>query len=255
VQLTLKKVKRVKTMAQIIFKTTQMFHDGIQHPYPAYKNPPAWYKKMSVQIEPISVREDNEVVSFRTIKSCIPVRDLLFSGYIIPLWGELASQKMDQDSPRTFSFVDSGMEETHVSRHFANQFMGSPLEKETRSFPMPKLGCPWSFHTDPGYSTLFIEPQYRENKISILPAIVDTDRWHSVLFPFKFNEKFSGKITSTEIIPEGTPLIQAIPFKREDFKMHVEIRKPEEKQNWLHQLQKKINDSYLKNFHTRKNYR
>ncbi len=247
-------------MTQIRFKTKQMFYDSIQHPYPASSNPPAWYKKLPVQERPPHVFEDNAVATSRTIKACIPVRDLLFSGYIVPLWEDLLSQKTNQDSPRLFSFAsaserDEPQEEASISRHFVNQFPGSPIEKATRSAPAPKLGCPWSFHTDPGYSTLFIEPQYRENKISILPAIVDTDRWHSVLFPFTFNEKFSGKTIEMETVPEGTPIIQAIPFKREDFKMHVEIRKPGEKVNWLYQLRKKLLNSYLKSYHTRKNYR
>jgi hypothetical protein len=51
-----------------------------------------------------------------------------------------------------------------------------------------------------------------------LPAIVDTDK-HPIMvnFPFFLKENFSG------VIPYGTPIVQVIPFKRENWKSKFSI--------------------------------
>jgi hypothetical protein len=52
--------------------------------------------------------------------------------------------------------------------------------------------------------------------VTILEGIVDTDGYNAaVQFPFIIDEGFEG------IIPAGTPIVQVIPFKREDWKMQI----------------------------------
>ena len=76
--------------------------------------------------------------------------------------------------------------------------------------------------TPKGYSTLFIHPM---NQIDLpfysLGGIVDTDTYPvPVNFPFFVKKSFSG------IIYADTPIIQAIPFKREAWESSIDEMKP-----------------------------
>jgi hypothetical protein len=77
----------------------------------------------------------------------------------------------------------------------------------------------WIIKTPPGYSTMFMHPTYSPDlPFYTLPAIVDTDK-HPIMinFPFFLREGFSG------VIPYGTPIVQLIPFKREDWKSKFSV--------------------------------
>jgi hypothetical protein len=64
---------------------------------------------------------------------------------------------------------------------------------------------------------LFISPLHRETPIIALPGIVDTDIYRApVNFPFVLRDpKMSG------LIPAGTPIIQVIPIKRDQWQMEI----------------------------------
>lgn len=75
-----------------------------------------------------------------------------------------------------------------------------------------KVPCPWSVHTDPGYSAhvlpaFFHFPYF--DKIYVYPGTVDYDDFHTINFIFSV-------ITPCDfVIPAGTPILQVLPFKRE----------------------------------------
>ena len=58
---------------------------------------------------------------------------------------------------------------------------------------------------------------HRGVPFTIMPGIVDTDTFdHPVNFPFQMNEKgFEG------VIKAGTPMVQVIPFKRDEWEMQI----------------------------------
>ena len=99
-----------------------------------------------------------------------------------------------------------------ISFHSIYQAPKHPLQN---SFPYPKWLNPWSIKTPRGYSTFFMQPVHRESVFTIMPGIVDTDKYTApVNFPFVLNDaNFEG------LIPAGTPITQAIPFKRDKWKM------------------------------------
>jgi hypothetical protein len=71
----------------------------------------------------------------------------------------------------------------------------------------------WAIKTPPGYSTMFIHPQLSmDSPLWAFPGIIDTDTFivdgH---FSFLVDKTFKG------VIKQGTPLVQVIPFKREDW--------------------------------------
>ena len=71
--------------------------------------------------------------------------------------------------------------------------------------------------TPPGYSVLFTHPMnWHYLPFYSLSGVVDTDTYTMpVLFPFMMKNNFEG------IIPKGTPVIQIIPFKRDDWKSNI----------------------------------
>jgi hypothetical protein len=74
--------------------------------------------------------------------------------------------------------------------------------------------------TPPGYSCLFIQPFYNfKHEWLLFPAIVDTDR-HDVAVHFPGYTRSKEKT----VIEEGQPLMQVIPFKRDEWKMSTNLQ-------------------------------
>lgn len=182
---------------------------------------PDWYKKA--------------ISGESSIKRCYGLADYLRTGYTIPLWAKLDIRpplnklqpkweaKYDFSHGRAshdLQFVDELIDDEFFSMNslFHNQFgqdqVGEcPVSRiKTRSnSAYLKLTNPWLFKTAPGYSTLFIAPQWSPDpRYQVMSGVVNTDYYHhaNVVLNIVANEEFS--------IEEGTPMLHAIPFKRED---------------------------------------
>jgi len=147
-----------------------------------------------------------------TIKRCVPVFDAATAGYIIFTNADIWVEKDPNESePMMKTRGPLG-----VGSHEYGQAKFHPSARKNTS--LPKLNNPWMIKTPKGYSTLFVSPMHNPNGIfTAFPAIVDTDTYtQEINFPFVLdNPNFSG------IIPAGTPIIQAIPFKRESWEMEI----------------------------------
>lgn len=196
------------------------------HPEPTSKFVPNWYKEMPRSRHPATFKpmeditwlEDNTqgLLYGHTMKECVPIRDYLTSGYIIPLWATIKIS-LNEEGRMNCGWGDG--DEEIISFHRPHQTVGCPVHnKNNNSKDVPKLMCPWQFKTPKGYSTFFFSPRYMEGQIEILPAIVDTDSYHEVNFPFLYH----GKNGEENTFEKGTPIVQLIPFKREDWKMEME---------------------------------
>jgi hypothetical protein len=203
---------------KITFTSQKPEYIELEHPTPAKKHVPNWYKDMTRHIGPqrkLDVTAINGVVDkYLTLKACVPVQDFLTSGYIIPLWQELLVKK-GSNGTLGFHWPDSNVEV--ITDHRREQVHGSPLAEETDGGLIFKFVSPWRIETPPGYSCLFFSPFYHRGDFEILPAIVDTDGLTEVNFPFIYK----GPAGETLYSP-GTPLIQVMPFKREDWTHAVE---------------------------------
>ena len=79
-----------------------------------------------------------------------------------------------------------------------------------------KMRNPWNITTPPGYSCLYLDPFLFQNKFfATWQGIIDTD---------KFNTNYDNaqiifypRVGHSFIIPKGTPLVQVIPYRREDW--------------------------------------
>jgi hypothetical protein len=225
-------------------------------PVPASKAIPDWYKSMPRSRHPYTDREmdsttwlDEETKSElvgSTFKECIPVRDYLTSGYIIPMWSDVELFKVKGNLQ--FNFTKNIIENKDMlNAHLRSQYMDTSLwDGKSNTVYMPKLNSPWGFKTPIGYSSLFFSPRYTKSCVEILPAVIDTDDHHQINFPFIFK----GEEGEKHVLEAGTPIIQVVPFKREVWtsSLHTGSFEPSKKYDSY------LTKSYLKLHHKKKKY-
>jgi hypothetical protein len=209
---------------------------------PAKNHVPDWYKK-------IPKWENNQIFNLEkgfniTIKNCMPFLDSLISGYFIVLPNDLYV-KNDNGTP-FISWNHSDFPPS--SRPEVASLNLVPTGHHPTEFTWKSAVA----NTVPvGYSVLFTHPLNRHDlPFTTLSGIVDGGLVMSPSgqIPFFIKEGFEG------IIPQGTPIIQLIPYRQE---------------NWIHKktkgLLKKSNEHsfktssliygwYKKTFWTRKKY-
>jgi hypothetical protein len=98
----------------------------------------------------------------------------------------------------------------------------------------------WSIKTPKGYSSIFTHPINRVDlPFYTLGGVVDTDGWGDAgSHPFLLKKGWEG------IIEKGTPIIQVIPFKRENWLSDIDNTMTKE---YDKQIGKR--DSYLKDYY------
>jgi hypothetical protein len=203
------------------------------YPTPIKLNIPEWYKKLEHSIH------------LKTIKGCMPFLDTLTSGYLLKIPQDfyvrhnIINEKGEKDSFQTFGLFNKS-DELHIKKinlnsridsHFIKQVEGSPLIEKNKNLPFYKIANPWKIKTPKGYSCLFVPPlNNADDRFSIIPGIVDTDTFpNEINFPITINGDKYPVLEDT--IKKGTPYVQIIPFKRDNWKMTLKTRKQEEIQN------------------------
>lgn len=227
---------------EIIFTNTSLF-SHIKSPEPASKSIPEWYKNTESYISG-KKKPDGNGKTTATIKRCMPVFDAITSGYII--YSSTDVYISIKNNQPWFEWPATDMVDFHPIEQ-------APLYPNKNKYSAyPKWINPWSIKTPPGYSILITQPLHREAPFTILDGIVDTDKYFSpVNFPFIMNDKnFEG------LIPEGTPLAQVIPFKRDRWSMRLGSNKEIKDQNEvILKMQTRFFDKYKTLFRSEKEYK
>jgi len=226
------------------------------HPIPAKNNIPHWFKKL----------EHTNVSA--TVKGCMPFLDTLTAGYILKMPVDYYLKhnfKIEGKEQRATGFQTplrptenvpyynlniNGVEQSHPTR----QLEGSPLIEKNKNQSFHKILNPWTIKTPPGYSTLFVPPLNNcDDRFSILPGIVDTDTFpNKINFPFTVNgDKYETLDTTIEY---GTPYVQAIPFKRDSWKMEINEEKQDTNIVWYFSVKHLLNN-YKKLFWSKKSWK
>jgi hypothetical protein len=221
---------------------------SIYYPRPASENIPEWYKKMNSYVGD-SKNTDGKGISLGTLKKCMPVFDVITAGYILVTPADiLVKQIPDENGIKTAYYEWSHFD--LIEFHSVLQAPTHPHKNEHVAYP--KFINPWGIQTPKGYSTLFIQPVHRESVFTIFPGLVDTDKYIAPInFPFVLNDsKFEG------LIPAGTPIVQVIPVKRENWKMEIGDEQELEKIIKVGTLNKTLMfDKYKNLFRTKKEYK
>jgi hypothetical protein len=195
------------------------FKDSYVAPVPAISLVPEWYKSLSLygksndekELHPVNhIGTDGTLVA---TKKCIPFFDALTSGYYYLLEDDLHVNLNENGFP-TLTWKGNIM----------------LLDKRpTLEVPIPTnchqlhfgFRMNWFYRTPPGYSVLVTHPMNRYDlPFFTLSGIVDSDIWGlPVFFSFFLRRDFIG------IIPKGTPIMQFIPFKRDDWELEINKNK------------------------------
>ena len=203
---------------EIEFFTDPDRYKMLPPPVPASKAMPEWwYKAQGTLVDETEEywREEGRP-SQGTFKRCQPFTDALRTGYIIPLWRDIAfaNRSFDPDIKNIdLNWGRSPYEE--AERKPWASWAG--IEGVDKLIPESSfsLSSPWIIRTPPGYSCYFTAPINGENPhIRLLSGIVNTDTYFNRInffFGFRENSPAHG------IFKRGMPLVQIIPFKREEW--------------------------------------
>lgn len=223
----------------------EIMADILEKPYPAKLRTPEWFAKTSRYIHDVpDVDQYGDPNS--TIKKCLPVIDALGAGYHIPLYCDLW---MENAGELNLSFKWSWEYGSVVTVQKTEQHSSYPVP--FGYYPTAfKFLNPWIVKTPPGWSTLFIHPQHHEElPFRCLSGLVDTDKFPAfVHFPFFLKKGFNG------LIPKQTPMIQAIPIKRENFKASYSWDKGFTLKKIWNKAQSEFFERYQRHFRQPKSY-
>lgn len=120
------------------------------------------------------------------------------------------------------------------------------LSKVAQKVPMP-----WAIFTEPGWSANVLPATMHcdyLDKIFVYPGTVDYDKFHTCNFIFT-------PIKECEfVIPAGTPLLQVIPFRREEVTMEFGRATQKDYDRHVFGTVSKVRGYYRKMFHSKKVY-
>lgn len=187
---------------------------GIELPFsPAAKALPEYWRTFSRFFEGKKFKPMGQGTSNQTVKACPPFLDSLMAGYVLTLEHDLYIDTTDVSDPK-FHWENGGPEWIigHDPKQLDPSILGSEFVKGAWKFGNDLL-----IETPNNYSLLFTHPLNRpELPFYTLSGIVDTDSYKMpVQFPFLVKKDFEG------LVKAGTPIVQIIPIKREEWQHEV----------------------------------
>ena len=178
-------------------------------PVPAKELIPKWYKDLSRYSvgDKINISEDG--AANMSVKACMPFLDTLTSGYIIKLHCDILVEWTSEDN-FTMKWTSDIPPLTPRGKSIAESI---PTAEGYTPF-LQAWEIRYPFRAPKGYSVLVTQPFNRLDLPTLATSgIVDADRGIGTGgVPFALKKGFSG------IIEAGTPILQMLPFKREDWK-------------------------------------
>lgn len=228
---------------KFIASTNEVFSD-FPHPQPSNQFTPKWYKEM-----PSLIGNEKKIYENRngnlTLKRCVPFRDSMFAGYMIPLPFDIYVTKQNKKIVVNCSYFGDFI---MVDEHQLEQYFMYPIP-EGYDVVALKWNNPWIIKTPRNWSTLFVNPIHHDVPFYTLSGLVDTDKHPvPVALPFFIKKDFEG------IIEKGTPIVQCIPIKRKNFVGYVVDKMDSLWSSWRKTTTQAF-DRYRDNYHTIKSYK
>ncbi len=217
--------------------------DVREKPVPASSMLPAWWKQM----DPFASGKF-DMIPYPTVtaKKCFPLLDGLTAGYILTLWSDLFVTK-DAYGDQVVKWATR----EPVVDAWTQMQVSSYEIPEGFSKTIYKYYHGWIIETPKNYSCLVTHPVgYQNLPIRTITGVVDTDKLEThANAPFLIKKDFEG------IIPKGTPMAQIIPFKREDWKMEIDLINEQQVSHRYDRLYSTIKSSYGINLRSKKEYK
>lgn len=207
-------------MNKIIFHSNKHYNKESSVPVPARKILPDWWNESDTFVKdwdgkPVA-NWDGKGKMF-SFKACPAMLDTFQTGYLLV-------------TPCDLEFYEkNGKIKVKIPLGF-DDFVGERPPMQGFSTPM---GCSpshfhwyanWAPELPEGYSSLYVPPiNHFELPWITVGGIIDSDKvTNSGLIPFFLKEGFTG------IVPAGTPYLQVIPFKREDWESETIFHSPQD---------------------------
>jgi hypothetical protein len=182
------------------------------HPKPTKNLTPEWFKqadKFELNKQTGEYWPNTEGGFVRSFKSCPGLLDIFITGYFYVTPCDIVFSKLSNGD--MIATPEPGYEDFVGARAPMNEFPvpHGYLDRHFHWYPN------WAPEVPEGYSVLYVNPINRFDLPFITTsAIIDNDKMNTPgLIPFFLRDDFEGKI------PKGTPYLQLIPYKREDWKM------------------------------------
>lgn len=187
-------------MKKIQYESGLAFHKTFVSPIKSHI--PKWYKEQTELWV-----NNKKAFQGQTLKQCIPFLDAMTAGYCIELSGDLFVEQRDGHA-----YITWGTKTAPVSTRAPEQSRTLPIPvgfDETHFLWSPE----GSLKLPKGYSAVFTHPLNRFDLPFVsLSGVIDDFVLGPGKFPFFIQKGFEG------LIPAGTPILQIIPFKREEWK-------------------------------------
>ena len=185
-----------------------------------------------------------------TWKACPAIKDGFSTGYVLKTPTEL---KFFKDSMGKIDVkVSDSRHKDFIQKRTPMQQFEHPMGYYKEHFAW---WSPWSLELPKGYSALFVTPMNRFDLPFInTTGIIDSDNVTEMgTLPFFIVDGWEGTL------PEGTPFVQIIPFKRENWESSIDQITPNE------MMKRQVENSakyrqpdggvYIKNVWTRREYK
>ncbi len=154
-----------------------------------------------------------------TSKRCPGIFDFTRAGYILPMWTDLMfrwngsnpSDPWDLLAPEIMNTLQDA-----INLHDYEQAHGAPFLDDGCK-QLVKLNSPWYVDVPKGVSLFYISPFYHiNNDFTVVPGIIDADMERLPNRELNVFIKLN-KPDEPIKLTKGQPLMQIIPFKREDY--------------------------------------
>lgn len=208
-------------MKKITFHSYKTYNDNLKkfYPEPAKKNIPEWFSKADRLDKDIN--GNLKPLPFGghalTFKACPALVDFFVTGYMLLTPCDIYVYKKND---MLHCIPEKGFEDFCIRRQNMNNFPTPYGYYDEHYSWYPN----WMPEMPKGYSALYFNPINRFDLPFItVSGIIDNDKIDTPgLIPFFINKEFTGTI------PAGTPYVQIVPIKREDWSMEIKFSSDEE---------------------------
>lgn len=196
-------------------------------PVPSISAKPDWWDKSVMYRPELGDPNIDGGKPHRTnalIKSCPAVADVLSFGYTLFVPIDIDIDARDEDHlkwrnayhTKSSIFGYSNPKQDYTGFHYPEQLDKYNVPEGYHKIPF-KINTYYGIKTDPGYSTLVTHPMHDwDLPYFVQSGIIDTDKIASRFpYPLFIKQGFVGTIKA------GMPLLQVIPFKREDYEAEI----------------------------------
>ncbi len=153
-----------------------------------------------------------------TVRHCMPFIDVMSSGYVLTTWTDIFIKRQEDEIFLAYGDNDLVTKFNVSPIQYQKNFQSHVPQMSGHDAFLYAWSTYWRIKTPEGTSCLFTQPFNRTDlPFFTLSGIIDTDTWNgSDVLNFALKKDFEG------LIPKGTPYVQIMPFKRQEWSSEIQ---------------------------------